>query len=60
MESVELGRTGMRVSRMIFGAGSIGGVGSPPATRGLGLSAGQGLERLDEAYPPGDSRRRHR
>ena len=49
MDSRPLGRTGLSVSEFIFGAGSIGGIGSSPATRGHGLSPDQGLARLDEA-----------
>jgi aryl-alcohol dehydrogenase-like predicted oxidoreductase len=50
MEIRSLGRSGIEVTRFIYGAGSIGGLGSAIATRGLGLDAGQGMERLAEAY----------
>lgn len=49
MRKVQLGHSGMQVSEFVFGAGSIGGVGTSAATRGFGLSADEGLERLDEA-----------
>jgi aryl-alcohol dehydrogenase-like predicted oxidoreductase len=38
---------------VIYGAGSIGGVGGAAVTRGLGINAGQGLARLSEAYALG-------
>ncbi|HEY0260094.1 MAG TPA: aldo/keto reductase [Lacisediminihabitans sp.] len=53
MRQVELGTTGIAVSEMFFGAGSIGGIGSSPATRGLGMATDEALERLDEAYEVG-------
>jgi aryl-alcohol dehydrogenase-like predicted oxidoreductase len=49
VDSHPLGRTGVSVSEFIFGAGSIGGIGSSPATRDHGLSPAEGLARLDEA-----------
>jgi aryl-alcohol dehydrogenase-like predicted oxidoreductase len=53
MDTLPLGNTGIKVSRVIYGAGSIGGVGGATATRGLGIDAGQGLDRLSEAYELG-------
>ena len=53
MDALPLGNTGIKVSRVIYGAGSIGGVGGATATRGQGISAGQGLARLSEAYELG-------
>ncbi|MDM4762919.1 aldo/keto reductase [Galbitalea sp. SE-J8] len=53
MRQVELGRTGVRVTEFMFGAGTIGGVGSPAATRGRGLSEVEGMVRLDEAFDRG-------
>lgn len=53
MDSHALGRSGIEVTGFIFGAGSIGGIGSAVATRGLGISAEQGLARLAEAYARG-------
>ena len=53
MDSRPLGRTGLSVSEFIFGAGAIGGLGGSPATRGHGLSADEGLARLDEAHALG-------
>jgi aryl-alcohol dehydrogenase-like predicted oxidoreductase len=49
MEAVQLGGTGIEVSRFIFGAGTIGGIGSWLPARGRGISVDAGLERLDEA-----------
>lgn len=49
MRKVQLGQSGLQVSEFVFGAGSIGGVGTSAATRGFGLSADEGQERLDEA-----------
>jgi aryl-alcohol dehydrogenase-like predicted oxidoreductase len=49
VDSRPLGRTGLSVSEFIFGAGAIGGLGGSPATRGHGLTADEGLARLDEA-----------
>jgi len=48
-----LGSSGIEVTAFIYGAGSIGGLGSAIATRGLGLDAGQGMDRLTEAYDVG-------
>jgi aryl-alcohol dehydrogenase-like predicted oxidoreductase len=48
-----LGPTGIEVGDVIFGAGSIGGFGSSPATRGWGLDAEAGRRRLDEAAARG-------
>lgn len=53
MEKIPLGNSGVTVSRVIYGAGSIGGVGGATATRGLGIDAGQGLARLSEAHALG-------
>ena len=49
MRTVPLGTSGIEVSEFVFGAGSIGGVGTSSATRGFGLSAEEGMQRLDEA-----------
>ncbi|WP_067450853.1 aldo/keto reductase [Actinomadura macra] len=49
MRTTVLGTSGFEISEFVFGAGSIGGVGASTSTRGLGLSAEQGLQRLDEA-----------
>lgn len=49
MRSVQLGRTGVRVTEFFFGAGAIGGIGSAASTRGKGLTEVEGLARLDEA-----------
>lgn len=53
MREIELGTTGITVSEFFFGAGSIGGIGSPAATRGRGLTIDEGLTRIDEAVELG-------
>jgi aryl-alcohol dehydrogenase-like predicted oxidoreductase len=53
MRQVELGTTGLLVSEYFFGAGSIGGIGSSVATRGLGMATDEALERLDETHEIG-------
>jgi aryl-alcohol dehydrogenase-like predicted oxidoreductase len=49
----ELGATGLTVSRVLFGCGSIGGIGSSPSTRGKGLSRSEGLALISEAVEVG-------
>jgi aryl-alcohol dehydrogenase-like predicted oxidoreductase len=49
MHIQQLGRSGIATSEFIFGAGSIGGVGSSATTLGQGITADQGMSRLDEA-----------
>ncbi|WP_210506279.1 aldo/keto reductase [Naasia sp. SYSU D00057] len=53
MRKVQLGRSGIEVTELFFGAGGIGGIGSSLATRGKGLTLAQGVERMDEAYDLG-------
>jgi aryl-alcohol dehydrogenase-like predicted oxidoreductase len=53
LDTRPLGRTGIRITEFIFGAGAIGGIGGAAATRGLGLSVEQGLDRLAEAHAEG-------
>ena len=53
MDTHALGRTGIEITEFIFGAGSIGGVGGAVATRGLGITVEQGLDRLTEAHAEG-------
>ncbi|MFD4603511.1 aldo/keto reductase [Streptomyces sp. NPDC058464] len=53
MQMKELGRSGFTTSEFIFGAGSIGGVGSSKETLGRGITAEQGMDRLDEAVQLG-------
>ncbi|CAN5304159.1 aldo/keto reductase [soil metagenome] len=53
MKQVQLGTTGLAVSEIFFGAGSIGGIGSAPSRIGLGMKTDEALERLDEAYEVG-------
>jgi aryl-alcohol dehydrogenase-like predicted oxidoreductase len=48
-----LGSTGISVGELIYGAGSIGGFGSARATLGLGMTAQQGKQQLDEAVARG-------
>lgn len=50
-----LGTTDVLVSEFIYGAGSIGGVGSSAAAAPNGLSREQGMRRLDEALELGVS-----
>jgi aryl-alcohol dehydrogenase-like predicted oxidoreductase len=53
MRKVRLGASQIEISEFVFGAGSIGGVGTSTATRGSGLSTDEGLARLDEAFELG-------
>lgn len=53
MRVLPLGKTGIGITEFVFGAGSIGGVGSAADTRGLGIDTEQGLDRLSEAYTLG-------
>jgi aryl-alcohol dehydrogenase-like predicted oxidoreductase len=53
MEMRSLGSSGIEITAFIYGAGSIGGIGSAVATRGLGIDAAQGMDRLAEAYALG-------
>jgi len=53
MDKRPLGSSGLEVTAFIYGAGSIGGIGSAVDTRGLGLDAQQGMDRLTEAYRMG-------
>ena len=53
MRRVPLGQSSITVSEFVFGAGSIGGVGTSAATRGRGISPEEGMARLDEAWDAG-------
>jgi aryl-alcohol dehydrogenase-like predicted oxidoreductase len=53
MDRRPLGSTGLTVSRVLLGCGSIGGIGSPAVTRGKGLSPQEGLEQIDTAVAIG-------
>jgi aryl-alcohol dehydrogenase-like predicted oxidoreductase len=53
MEMRQLGRTGIEITEFVYGAGSIGGIGGSPETRGLGIDAEQGFNRLNEAHALG-------
>lgn len=48
-----LGRTGIEVSAVILGCGSIGGIGSPASTQGRGLDPDQGFAQIDAAVALG-------
>ena len=48
-----LGNTGVAVSRVLLGCGSIGGIGSPAESRGKGLSPQEGLQQIDDAIALG-------
>jgi aryl-alcohol dehydrogenase-like predicted oxidoreductase len=53
MEMRSLGSSGVEITAFVYGAGSIGGIGSAIPTRGLGIDAAQGMDRLAEAYALG-------
>ena len=53
MDRRPLGRTGLAVSRVLLGCGSIGGIGSPAVTRGKGLTPEEGLAQIDAAVAMG-------
>lgn len=44
-----LGGTGIAVSSVVLGCGSIRGIGSPSSTRGKGLTVEEGRQQLDTA-----------
>jgi aryl-alcohol dehydrogenase-like predicted oxidoreductase len=48
-----LGASGLAVSRVLLGCGSIGGIGSSPTTRGRGLNRSEGLEQISRAVDLG-------
>ncbi|MBX5474591.1 MAG: aldo/keto reductase [Thermoleophilia bacterium] len=53
MQEVELGRTGIRVSRLVLGCGNFGGIGSAPAFFGLGETREQAFALMDAAWEAG-------
>ena len=53
MERAYLGRTGIRVSRLILGCGNFGGVGSAPAFFGRGETKEQAFALMDAAWEAG-------
>ncbi len=53
MEQRELGRSGIRVSRIILGCGSFGGVGSAPALFGQGIQQDEATRIMDAAWDLG-------
>jgi aryl-alcohol dehydrogenase-like predicted oxidoreductase len=53
MESRELGRSGISVSRLILGCGNFGGVGSAPALFGQGIPHDEAFRIMDAAWELG-------
>ncbi len=53
MQEVELGRTGIRISRLVLGCGNFGGIGSAPAFFGLGETREQAFALMDAAWEVG-------
>ncbi len=53
MESKELGRSGIAVSRVILGCGNFGGVGSSPAFFGQGIPKDEAFRIMDAAWELG-------
>jgi aryl-alcohol dehydrogenase-like predicted oxidoreductase len=53
MEERELGRSGIRVSRVILGCGNFGGIGSAPAFFGQGESEEEAFAIMDAAWELG-------
>ena len=53
METKELGRSGIAVSRVILGCGNFGGVGSSPAFFGQGIQKDEAFRIMDAAWELG-------
>ena len=53
MESRELGRSGISVTRLVLGGGNFGGVGSAPAFFGQGTSKSEAFRLMDAAWDLG-------
>ena len=53
MESRELGRSGISVTRLVLGGGNFGGVGSAPAFFGQGTSKSDAFRLMDAAWDLG-------
>jgi aryl-alcohol dehydrogenase-like predicted oxidoreductase len=53
VEQVELGRSGISVSRVILGCGNFGGVGSAPAFFGQGIPRDEAFQIMDAAWKLG-------
>ena len=53
MEYVQLGRTGLEVSRIILGCGNFGGIGSAPELFGRGESEAEAFAIMDAAWELG-------
>jgi Predicted oxidoreductases (related to aryl-alcohol dehydrogenases) len=53
MERAYLGQTGLRVTRLILGCGSFGGVGSAPAFFGKGETKEESFALMDAAWEAG-------
>lgn len=50
MQYVNLGRTGLKVSRLVLGCGNFGGIGSMPEFFGMGESEEEAFELMDAAF----------
>lgn len=50
VEYVPLGRTGLKVSRLILGCGNFGGIGSAPEFYGMGETQEEAFEIMDAAF----------
>src|SRR5258706_15181035 len=53
MERAYLGRTGIRISKIILGCGNFGGIGSSPAFFGKGESREESFAIMDSAWESG-------
>src|SRR5258706_6255835 len=53
MERAYLGRTGIRISKIILGCGNFGGIGSSPAFFGKGESREEAFALMDAAWEAG-------
>lgn len=53
METRELGRSGIEVTRMFLGCGNFGGIGSDPATWGKGTTDDEAFALMDAAWEGG-------
>ena len=59
METRELGRSGVSVTRVILGCGNFGGVGSSPAFFGQGIPREEAPRIMDTAWDLGITHIRH-
>ena len=53
METRELGRSGVTVTRIVLGCGNFGGVGSAPAFFGQGIPHDEAMRIMDAAWELG-------